>query len=120
MQTRVHGIAFSRAGGDRLAAVAADAVGALLDAPQRFFDRLQDLGVGLLQLQLDVDFVVAAAWSAMSPWRVLFSIDACSGLMPPVAEDLGPFSAAARPCSLRRPLRFDSCTAADPRWHVIQ
>src|SRR5581483_2779786 len=23
------------------------------------------------------------AWSAMSPWRLLFSIDACSGLMPP-------------------------------------
>ena len=29
-------------------------------APERLFDRLQDLGVGLLQLQLDVDFVVAA------------------------------------------------------------
>ena len=27
---------------------------------QRFFDRLQDLGVGLLQLELNVDFVVAA------------------------------------------------------------
>ena len=27
---------------------------------ERFLDRLQDLGVGLLQLQLDVDFVVAA------------------------------------------------------------
>src|SRR5258708_1981315 len=24
------------------------------------------------------------AWSAMSPWRVLFSIDACKGLIPPV------------------------------------
>ena len=27
---------------------------------ERFLDRLQDLGVGLLQLELDVDFVVAA------------------------------------------------------------
>src|SRR5262245_27990024 len=45
---------------DRLAAVAADAVGALLDSPQRFFDGLQDLGVGLFQLQLDMNFVVAA------------------------------------------------------------
>ncbi len=63
--------------GNRLAAVAADAVGAFVDAPERFFDRLQNLGVRLLELQLDVDFVVAAvAWSAMSPWRVLFSIDA--------------------------------------------
>src|SRR4030095_9200055 len=46
--------------GDRFAAVAADAVGALLNPPQRFFDGLQDLGVGLFQLQLNVDFVVAA------------------------------------------------------------
>src|SRR5262249_12514727 len=36
------------------------AVGAFLDPPERFLDGLQDFRVGLLQLQLDVDFVVAA------------------------------------------------------------
>src|SRR5215467_5357082 len=46
--------------GDRLAAVAANPVRALVDAPQRFFNRLKDFRVGLLQLQLNVDFVVAA------------------------------------------------------------
>src|SRR5262245_59698185 len=45
--------------GDRLAAVAADAVRALFHAPQRAFDRLQDLGVGLFQFQLNVHLVVA-------------------------------------------------------------
>src|SRR5512139_2858697 len=46
--------------GDRLAAVLADAIGPLVDAPERLFDRLQDLRVCLFELQLDVDFVVAA------------------------------------------------------------
>ena len=32
----------------------------LLDPPERFLDRLEDLGVGLFQLERDVDFVVAA------------------------------------------------------------
>src|SRR5687768_6806303 len=45
--------------GNRLAAVAANAVGALLNALERLFDRLQNFGVGLLELQLDVDLVVA-------------------------------------------------------------
>src|SRR5262249_16310919 len=45
---------------DRLPAVTADAVGALLDAPQGFVDRLKDLGVGLLEFQLDVNLVVTA------------------------------------------------------------
>src|SRR5688500_5016136 len=45
--------------GDRVAAVAADPVGPLIDAAQRLFDRLEDLGVGLLQLELDVHLVVA-------------------------------------------------------------
>src|SRR4029453_4629734 len=44
----------------RLAAVAADAEGADVDAVERLFDRLEDLGVGLFQFQLDVDFVVPA------------------------------------------------------------
>src|SRR5204862_3777658 len=45
---------------NRLAAVAADAIGALVDAPERVFDRLQDLRVGLFQFELDVDLVGAA------------------------------------------------------------
>src|SRR5262245_12949045 len=45
--------------GDRLATVAADAVRALFHAPQRAFDRLQALGVGLFQFQLYVHLVVA-------------------------------------------------------------
>src|SRR5262245_23906407 len=44
---------------DRLPAFAADAVRSLFDAPQRTFDRLEDLGVGLFELELNVDFVVA-------------------------------------------------------------
>ena len=59
MQTRVQGMAFSLRLGNRLAAVAADAVGALVNPLERLFDGLQNLGVGLLELQLDVDFVVA-------------------------------------------------------------
>src|SRR5262249_51999493 len=35
-------------------------VSPFVDAPEGFFDRLQDLCIGLLQLQLDVDLVVAA------------------------------------------------------------
>src|SRR5262245_26450086 len=46
--------------GNRLAAVAADTVGPLVDTPQRAFNGLQDLGVCLLELQLNVNFVVAA------------------------------------------------------------
>ena len=45
---------------NRVAAVAADPVGPLLDAAEGLFDRLEDLGVGLLEFELDVDFVVAA------------------------------------------------------------
>src|ERR671918_55402 len=30
------------------------------------------------------------AWSARSPWRVLVSIEACSGLMPPPADRISP------------------------------
>jgi hypothetical protein len=45
--------------GNRFTAIAADAVGALFDALKRLFDRLQNLGVGLLQLERDVDLVVA-------------------------------------------------------------
>jgi hypothetical protein len=59
MHTRVHGMASSRA----------SAIGwpqsrhsrrCPLDALERFLDGLQDLGVGLFQLQLDVNLVVAA------------------------------------------------------------
>src|SRR5262249_5569200 len=46
--------------GDLLAAVAAHAVGALVDTREGFFDRLEDFGVGLFQLQLYMDFVVPA------------------------------------------------------------
>src|SRR6187399_2385161 len=46
--------------GNHLAAVAAQAKGASLHALERFLDGLQDLGVGLLQLQLNVNLVVAA------------------------------------------------------------
>src|ERR1700687_1915774 len=42
-----------------LAAIPADPVGALVDAPERLLDRLQDLRVGLLQLELDVHLGVA-------------------------------------------------------------
>src|SRR5215208_354249 len=45
---------------DRLAAVAADSVAAVVDASQRAVDGLQDLGVGLFQFELDVYFVVPA------------------------------------------------------------
>src|SRR5262249_29416291 len=45
---------------DRLAAVATDPVSALFNPPERFLDGLEDLGVGLFQLELDVHFVVAA------------------------------------------------------------
>src|SRR5687767_6604481 len=45
--------------GDRLATLAADAVRPLLDAAERTLDRLQDLGVGLFELELNMDFVVA-------------------------------------------------------------
>ena len=45
--------------GNRLAAVAAYAIGTFLNPLERLFDRLQNLRVGLLELQLDVDFVVA-------------------------------------------------------------
>ena len=42
---------------DGLATVAADAIGALLNPPQRFFDGLKNLRVGLFDLQLDVHFI---------------------------------------------------------------
>src|SRR6185436_14469413 len=45
--------------GNRLAAVLADAKVSLFDPHQRFIDRLKNLRVGLLQPQLNVDFVVA-------------------------------------------------------------
>ena len=60
MHTRVHGNGVEPCRGDRFAAVTTDAVRALLDPPERFLDGLKDLGVGLLQLQRDVDLVVAA------------------------------------------------------------
>ena len=60
MQTLVHGNRFQPRFGNRLAAVAAHAVGALFDARKRLLDGLQNLRVGLLQLQLNVDFVVPA------------------------------------------------------------
>ena len=86
MQTRVQGMAFSRGGRDRLAAVAADAVGALLHPAERLFDRLQDLGVGLLQFELDVDFVVAAGLvGEVSLPGVQSPMVSCSGLTPPPA-----------------------------------
>src|ERR1019366_2023767 len=77
--------------GDRLAAIAAHAVRTLLDAPQRFLDRLQNLRVGLLQLELNVHFVVAArlirhvALARVVLHRRLQRLDAAG------AEDLGPF-----------------------------
>src|SRR6187402_1725452 len=46
--------------GNRFSAVAADAVNAFVDAAQRLFDRLQNFGVGLLQLQLNVNLVRSA------------------------------------------------------------
>src|SRR6187200_2911340 len=46
-------------GGDGFPAIPAQAVGPLLHALEGFFDRLQDLGVGLFQLQLDVHLVGA-------------------------------------------------------------
>src|SRR5262245_41009700 len=46
-------------GGHVLAAIPAQAVGPLLHALEGLFDRLQDLGVGLFQLQLDVHLVGA-------------------------------------------------------------
>src|SRR6187200_1865968 len=45
--------------GDGLAAVAAHAVDALIDALQRFIDRLENFGIRLFQLQLNVNFIVA-------------------------------------------------------------
>src|SRR5215831_17996289 len=35
------------------------------------------------------------AWSAMSPWRVLFSIEACRGLMPPAPRISARFLSSA-------------------------
>src|SRR5688572_30150226 len=46
--------------GNHLTAVAAQTVGAGLDALERFLDRLQNLRVRLFQLELNVDLVVAA------------------------------------------------------------
>ena len=92
MQTRVHGMAFRRASAIGLAAIAADAVGALVDTQQRFFDGLEDFGVGLLQLELNVDFVVAArlvghvALAGVVLHRRLKRFDAAC------PEDLGAFS----------------------------
>src|SRR5688572_7864498 len=45
--------------GDRFAALTTHPVGSLLDAAQRALYGLQDLGVGLFELELNVDFVVA-------------------------------------------------------------
>ena len=61
IQERVHGIAFSRASAIGSPQSLHTPYDALLDTPQRSFDRLEDLGVGLFQLQLNVDFVVPAA-----------------------------------------------------------
>ena len=85
IQTRVHGIASNLARADLLAAVAADAVGPLLDAPQSLFDCLEDLGVSLLQLELYVDFVVAAGLIGQVPLAAV-RVSGCSGLIPPVAR----------------------------------
>ena len=43
-----------------LAAVPARAVGAFFHSPQRLFNRLKNLGVGLFELERDMNFVVAA------------------------------------------------------------
>src|SRR5215510_12274235 len=43
---------------NRLAALLADPVRALLDSAQGALDRLQDFGVGLFEFELNVDFVV--------------------------------------------------------------
>src|SRR4029079_10725097 len=48
-------------------AITANAVGALLHPVERFLDRLKDLRVGLLELQLDVYFVVAAGLVGQIP-----------------------------------------------------
>src|SRR5688500_9861879 len=46
--------------GNHLSTIAAHAIRARLHALKRFLDGLQDLGIGLLQFELDVDLVVAA------------------------------------------------------------
>src|SRR5205085_7898444 len=65
--------------------------GALFDAAERLFDRLKNLGVGLLQFQLDVDFVVAAGLVGEIP---LARVDVAHGLLKGLdaaarREDLG-------------------------------
>ena len=59
MQTRVQGIAFNRASAIGSPQSRADAEGAFFDPHQRLVDRLENLGVGLLQPQLNMNFVVA-------------------------------------------------------------
>src|SRR4029077_14235159 len=84
MQTRVQGMALSRAG----------AIGSPQSRHMPYvpFSRRQRASSIACRIFASVCFSFSAmwtsllplAWSAMSPWRVLLSIEACSGLIPPV------------------------------------
>src|ERR687898_818285 len=77
--------------GNGLAAVAANAVGAFLNPLERLFDSLQNLGVGLLELQLDVDFVVAGRLvGEVSLARVRVERHG-QWIAAPAGEDVSPF-----------------------------
>ena len=82
LHTRVQGIASSRAD-NRLATVATDPVGALVDAQQGLFDGLENFASVGFSLSWMWTSLFPVAWSARLPCRLLFSelegLDAARG-----------------------------------------